>query len=922
MSNKQALYNLYNQWLVEATVQNQRSVDDLRRLYLEFFKSKQHLIYSSASLKSDDPGLMFNVAGMQQFKPYFQGATPRFPGAPGVWPRVTTSQKCMRAGGKDSDIENVGRTRRHHTFFEMLGNFSFGDYFKKEAITWAWEFLTSPEWLGLEPEHLYATVFTDDDEAYNIWRGEVGIPETRLSRFGESENFWPANAISDERSGPCGPCSEIFYDRGPEFGSADETGPNTGSGDRYIEIWNLVFTQFNLEQGVLTPLPQKNIDTGGGLERFATILSDAKDAYGTELFQPVIRRLSELSGVPYEDIKSVQHRIIADHVRSVSMCISDGILPANDGAGYVIRMLIRRASRQAYVLGLREPVLHKLVPGVVEAMGEAYPEVRDAQRRIEGILEAEETQFLRTLESGIVRVSQLLDMLEASEDFKVIPGDLAFDLWQTYGFPLSLTEEMAEERGVTVDRAGYEAAREGARETSRASREGGAMFTAQDVFGQLADTHGPTVFTGYTDRDASAKVLALVQNGTEQNEVREGDTVQVVLDTTPFYAEGGGQVGDAGVLEWSGGKTHGMAAVSTTTKTKSGVFVHQARVLRGTLADGVTVRAVVDPSRGETEKHHTATHLLHAALRSVLGTHVAQAGSLVEPDRLRFDFSHPKSLTGDETARIEALVNRWVQRDLRVSWREVTLAEAREAGAMMLFGEKYGDRVRLVTVAPENEAGSTTGGVSLELCGGTHVSSSGTLGVFLITAEEAVSAGVRRIEALVGEAALSYLRNLREGVAATSKTLGVKPEEVTGRVERLQGDLKTRERDNAQLRDKLAAAQTQGGTASEVKEAGGFRYSTVKLEGLDAGALRNAADALLDRSGADIVVLASGPLIVTKISKDAESRGAHAGKLVGEIAKRAGGGGGGRPNLAQAGIKDLSRLDAALGAVPDILAAS
>ncbi len=896
-----------------------RSVDDLRRLYLEFFRSKEHLIYSSASLKSDDPGLMFNVAGMQQFKPYFQGATPRFPGVEGVWPRVTTSQKCMRAGGKDSDIENVGRTRRHHTFFEMLGNFSFGDYFKREAITWAWEFLTSEEWLGLEPDRLYATVFTDDDEAYAIWRDEVGIPEARLSRWGEGENFWPANAIKDERSGPCGPCSEIFYDRGPEYGSADETGPNTGSGDRYIEIWNLVFTQYNLETGVLTPLPQRNIDTGGGLERFATVISGAKDAYGTELFQPVIRRLVELSGVPYEDIKSVQHRIIADHVRSVSMCITDGILPANDGAGYVIKMLIRRASRQAYVLGLREPVLYKLVGGVVEAMGEAYPEVRDAQARIEGILEAEEIQFLRTLGSGIVRVSQLLDELGGAE----LPGDVAFDLWQTYGFPLSLTEEMAEERGVTVDRAGYEAAREGARETSRASREGGAMFTAQDVFGQLAEAHGPTVFIGYTDRDAQATVLALVRNGTEQNEAREGDTVQVVLDTTPFYAEGGGQVGDAGVLEWSGSK----AVVSTTTKTKSGVFVHQARVLRGTLSTGTTVRAAVDPSRSETEKHHTATHLLHAALRSVLGSHVAQAGSLVAPDRLRFDFSHPKSLTGNETAQIEALVNRWVQSDLQVSWHEVTLAEARQAGAMMLFGEKYGDRVRMVSVAPEDDAQVRTGSVSLELCGGTHVTRSGTLGVFLITAEEAVSAGVRRIEALVGEAALSYLRGLRKGVTATSKALGVKPEEVTGRIERLQGDLRARDRDNAQLLDKLAAAQMAsqepvGGAQSEIREAGGFRYSTVQLDGLDAGALRNAADALLERSGADIVILASGPLIVTKISKDAESRGAHAGKLVGEIAKRAGGGGGGRPNLAQAGIKDPGRLDAALAAVPDILAAS
>ena len=887
-----------------------QSTDDLRQKYLEFFRSKQHLHYPSASLKSDDPTVMFNVAGMQQFKPYFQGATPKFPGVEGVWPRVTTSQKCMRAGGKDSDIENVGRTRRHHTFFEMLGNFSFGDYFKREAITWAWEFLTSPEWLGLPPGKLYATVFETDDEAYAIWRDEVGIPETRLSRWGEGENFWPANAISDERLGPCGPCSEIFYDRGPAFGSADETGPNTGSGDRYIEIWNLVFTQYNLEGGVLTPLPQQNIDTGSGFERVVTVVSGAQDAYATELFQPTIRRLVELSGVAYNDIESVQHRIIADHVRSVSMCISDGILPANDGAGYVIKMLIRRASRQAYILGLREPVLYKLVAGVVEAMGSAYPEVRDAQRRIEGILKAEEVQFLRTLESGILRVSQLLDGLGGTE----LPGDVAFDLWQTYGFPLLLTEEMAEERGVTVDRAGYEMARGTARETSRASREGGALFAAQDAFGRVAEAHGPTIFTGYTERDAFTSVLALVREGAELNKALEGKTVQVVLDTTPFYAEGGGQIGDAGALEWPGGK----AMVSTTTKTKGGVFVHHARVLRGTLTTDTSVRAVVDPSRSETEKHHTATHLLHAALRSVLGTHVAQAGSLVAPDRLRFDFSHPKALTGDEVTRIETLVNRWVQSDLQVSWREMPIAEARESGAMMLFGEKYGEQVRMVTVASANGER----GVSRELCGGTHVPRTGTLGVFLITAEESVSAGVRRLEALVGEAALVYLRGLREGVAATAQALGVKPDGVTGRVERLQGDLKARERDNAALRDKLAAAQTQGGARSEIQEAGGFRYSTVQLEGLDAGALRNAADALLERSGADIVVLASGPLLVTKVSKAAEGRGAHAGKLVGEIAKRAGGGGGGRPNLAQAGIKDPSRLAAALAAVPEILASA
>jgi alanyl-tRNA synthetase len=889
-----------------------RSADALRRKFLEFFRSKGHLIYPSASLKSDDPGLMFNVAGMQQFKPYFQGATPRFPGVEGVWPRVATSQKCMRAGGKDSDIENVGRTRRHHTFFEMLGNFSFGDYFKREAILWAWEFLTSPAWLGLDPERLYATVYRDDDEAYAIWKDEVGLPEARLSRFGEGENFWPANAIKDERSGPCGPCSEIFYDRGPEYGSADETGPNTGSGDRFVEIWNLVFTQFDLRDGVLHPLPQQNIDTGAGLERFAAVIADVKDAYATELFQPIIRRLEALSGVPYRDLESVHHRIIADHVRSVSMCLADGILPANDGAGYVIKMLLRRASRQAYLLGLREPTLYKLVGGVAEAMGEAYPEVRDAQARIEGVVRAEEESFLRTLESGIARVSGLLDELSGD----ILPGELAFDLWQTYGFPLDLTEEMAGERGVRVDREGYARAREEARALSRSARGDSALFAGTDVFAQLAETHGETAFVGYTARDAEAAVLALVQDGKAISEAGEGGRVQVVLDTTPFYAEGGGQVGDAGVLEWRDGDHEGRALVTTTTKTKSGLFVHHTRVLRGTLAAGARVRAVVDPSRAETEKHHTATHLLHAALRSVLGTHVTQAGSLVAPERLRFDFAHPQALSENELRRLEGLVNRWIQRDLTVSWQVLPIETARAAGAMMLFGEKYGANVRMVSVAPE---GDLERSVSTELCGGTHVARTGTLGVFVITGEEAVSAGVRRVEALVGEAALRYLADLRATLAAAAKNLGVKPDELAPRLDKLQGELKAVQRTVAELRDKLAAAQTSGGAGLELSEAGGFRYAVAQLDGVDAGALRGAADRLLARSSADVVAVASGPLLVIKVSDAAQARGAHAGKLVGEIARRAGGGGGGRPNLAQAGVKDPAQLGTALAALPKIL---
>ena len=875
-----------------------------RQLFLDFFESKNHLVYPSASLKSDDAGLLFNVAGMQQFKPYFQGATPVFPGFEGTWPRVVTAQKCMRAGGKDSDIENIGRTRRHHTFFEMLGNFSFGDYFKEGAISFAWELLTGSDWLGLDPERLYITVYTDDDEAYDIWRNVIDIPEARLSRFGEDENFWPANAMTDERSGPCGPCSEIFYDRGPDYGSPDESGPNTGSGDRYMEIYNLVFTQYNLENGELTPLPQQNIDTGFGFERLVTVMTDAPDAYSTELFSPTIHKLVELTGKPYEDTKSLQHRIIADHIRSVVMALGDGILPANDGAGYVIKMLIRRAARQAYVLGVREPLLYKLVPAVVEAMGEHYRAIKDNESRIEEIVKNEEEQFLRTLESGIVRVNKILDELSGD----TVPGDIAFDLWETYGFPSDITRDMAEERGLKVDEKGFQAAKEHARDLSRAGQSKGDMFASSNpAFGRVLQTHGETDFLGYTETQAEATVVALVREDEDLQVAQEGESLQIILDRTPFYAEGGGQIGDAGKLE----SPAGLAVVTRTHKAQ-GLFVHDAKLIRGSLKPDSKVRASVDPSRRETEKHHSATHLLHAALRSVLGSHVAQAGSLVTPERLRFDFSHGAALTPEEVMKLETLVNRWIQSDFDVDWQVVSIEQAREKGAMMLFGEKYGDEVRMVSVGGES-------GVSTELCGGTHVTRTGQIGSFYIVGEEAVSAGVRRIEGLTGMAAVAYTRTLRDTASQVANSLGTNLEGLAERSLRLQSDLKNAQRESASLRDKLAAAQTSGGAATEVKEAGGFTYVTSVLDALDANALRGAADTLLQKSGADIVILASGTLLVTKVSKDAQTKGAHAGNLIREVATRAGGGGGGRPDMAQAGIKDTDKLDAALAAVPDIL---
>lgn len=880
--------------------------DEVRQKFLKFFESKRHLIYPSASLKSEDPGLLFNVAGMQQFKAYFQGATPIFPGIEGVWPRVATSQKCMRAGGKDSDIENVGRTRRHHTFFEMLGNFSFGDYFKREAAAWAWEFLTSPEWLGLDPERLYVTVFTDDDEAYDIWLNEVGVPKARLSRFGEAENFWPANAIKDERSGPCGPCSEIFYDRGPEFGSPDETGPNTGSGDRFMEIWNLVFTQFDLENGVLNPLPKKNIDTGMGLERLVTVLTGAKDAYATELFQPIIRRIEALTGMPYQDLKSVPQRIIADHMRAVSFAIADGILPSNEGAGYVVKMLIRRAARQAYLLGMRAPMLHRLVEGVVEAMGRAYPELEAARARIERILEGEEAQFLRTLEGGMARLEQLL----ASLDGDILPGEVAFKLWETHGFPLELTRELAAERGIKVDEVGYRAARERHSQLSGAGQRGALFAESNAALDALLAERGETPFVGYERLELEAEVQLILREGAPIDAVDEGEEGEVVLSQTPFYAEGGGQVGDRGKLEWEGGS----ALVRTTRKSPQGIILHEVKVLRGRLGRGERLVARVDPARSETQKHHTATHLLHAALRSVLGSHVTQAGSLVAPERLRFDFTHHQALSDAELARIELLVNRWIQADFPVSWRIVPIAEAREAGAMMLFGEKYGERVRMVSVGGPERA------VSLELCGGTHVSRTGEIGSLLIVSEEAVSSGVRRIEALAGESALRYAQSLREQSVQLARLLGAKPEELSARVEKLQLELKSALRDNQQLRDKLAAAQTAQAASTAVKEAHGVRYVAEQLEGLDAAALRNAADTLLQKTEADVVVVASGTLLVAKTSPAARERGLHAGKLIRELAQRAGGGGGGRADMAQAGVKDSGKLAESLTALPELLA--
>jgi len=868
-------------------------IDALREQYIAFFEEKGHLRLPSAPVRSEDPTLMFTSAGMVQFKPYFLGATPKFAGYEGVHHRVTTAQKCLRI----NDIENVGRTLRHHSFFEMMGNFSFGEYFKSKAAEWAWEFLTDR--LGFDPERLYVTIYTDDDEAFGVWRDEVGVPAGRISRWGEDENFWPANAVSDGPNGPCGPCSEVFFDRGADYGTADEDGPNTGGGDRFIEIWNLVFTQFDRQDGgTLEPLPQQNIDTGLGFERLVAVMTGSEDAYATELFQPTIREVARRSGVPYAGPDSLSHRVIADHLRAVSFAVLDGVLPANDGAGYVVKMLLRRASRHAWLLGLKEPVLHALVPAVVQAMGNAYPTLADGQERIAAIIKGEEEQFLRTLESGIARVTQILDELDGN----VLSGAVAFDLWETHGFPLDLTRDFAEERGVTVDAEGYQEARERARERSRGGKEAAALFEAgRDTLGVIAERAGETTFLAYDHDRAEASVVALLEEEDEVDVLGEGRRGIAILDRTPFYPEGGGQVGDVGKLVWEGG----AATVRGTRKSSQGLILHEVEVVRGTLHAKQAVDAQVDPQRHETEKHHSATHLLHAALRSVLGTHVAQAGSLVAPDRLRFDVSHPSAMTPDEIEQVETLVNRWIQADLPVTWKTVPIAEARSAGAMMLFGEKYGDEVRMVSMAHEGPDAA----ISIELCGGTHVPRTGTIGALLITGEEAVSAGVRRITALVGEAALAHVRELRQRGARLAASLGARPDQLEERVVKLQDELKAAKQDAAHLREKLAEAQTGGGGGIEGRDVEGVgKVVLASIEGLDAGSLRNAADTALSRAKADVVILASGGAFVVKVSDAAQARGVKAGDVARAIAKRAGGGGGGRPDMAQAGVKDAAAL--------------
>ncbi|AFZ66603.1 alanine--tRNA ligase [Deinococcus peraridilitoris] len=894
------------------------STAEIREKFLQFFESKGHLRLPSHSTLSPDPSTLFTVAGMQPFKPQFLGAAARFPGYEGEHKRVTTAQKSLRV----TDIENVGRTRRHLSLFEMLGNFSFGDYFKREAITWAWELLTAPQYFALDKTKLHVTIYKDDQEAFELWTQEVGLPEERILRFDADENFWPADAPLKGPNGPCGPCSEIYYDRGPDFGSDSwEDYAQTRESARFLEIWNLVFPQYDRQEPrpdgtpVLADLPFKNIDTGMGLERIASILQDVPDFYGTDTFRPIIERVAELSGQAYQGETSVSHRVIAEHLRSVSMCLADGVTLSNTGRGYVVRKVLRRASRHAYLLGFREPVLHSLVALVVAAMGEAYPELKQNEAQVQGAIKAEEARFLATLESGTQRLDAMLGKLEKGQ---TLNGAEAFMMSDTYGFPLDLTREIAEEYGVSVDEAGFDKALEEQQERARAASRYGKseLFgEVQDVLENVVREHGATEFVGYEELVTEGEVLAVVQGGESLSKLPGGSEAQVVLSRTPFYAEGGGEVGDQGWLEWQGeGNSAGRAFVRDTRKTPQGLHLHDVIVEEGELHVGARVRGVVAPDRQATERHHTATHLLHAALRAVLGSGVRQAGSLVAPDRLRFDFSHGAALTAEELREVERLVNRWIQADFPVTYASMAIDQARAAGAMALFGEKYGDVVRVVSV----EGGvpfADTLVTSKELCGGAHVTRTGEIGSFVLVSDENVAAGVRRIEALAGEAASDYVREQLRTLSSLAAGLNTSPQQLPERLNGLQGQLKELQSQVTTLKRQLAQAQMEGGSAQEVRELGGFKVSSLRLSGVEGNELRVAADSLLDQSKADLVVVASDKGLVVKATKSAVERGAHAGQLIGKLAQAGGGKGGGRPDMAQAGIQDaqaaLRALDSA-----------
>jgi len=871
------------------------SGSQIRSLFLQFFQQKGHRVEPSASLiPVDDPSLLWINSGVATLKKYFDGTiVPENP-------RITNVQKSIRT----NDIENVGKTARHHTFFEMLGNFSIGDYFKEEAITWAWEFLTSPEWIGFEPERLWVTIHPEDDEAFRIWHEKIGLPEERIIRL--EGNFW------DIGEGPCGPNSEIFYDRGEAFGN-DPNDPELypgGENERFLEVWNLVFSQYNHNpDGSYTPLPKKNIDTGMGLERMASILQDVETNFETDLIKPIIDATVEMTGKPYKQNRQhdVAYNVIADHLRTIVFAIGDGALPGNEGRGYVIRRLLRRAVRYGRELGLTEPFLYKLVPVVGEIMGDFYPEVVEKREFIQRVIRHEEERFLERLSEGLEILEQMLREAEA-EGRKELSGKQAFLLYDTFGFPLDLTVDFAAERGFAVDQAGFDEEMEAQRARARAARqEVDSMKVQGGVLEQLPEGGE---FVGYTQPQVEARVVAIVDGEQLVDVAGPGKQVQLLLDRTPFYAESGGQVADCGTLTAPGLRM----IVEDVQKGPRGQHLHRVRIEEGTVRVGATVTAEIDEARRrDTEKNHTATHLLHRALKDVLGEHANQAGSLVAPDRLRFDFTHFGAMSEEELQQVERRVNEQIWRNLEVTTMHKRLQEAREMGAMALFGEKYGEVVRVVQV----------GDYSLELCGGCHVRNTAEIGLFKIVSESGIGSGTRRIEAVTGKQAYVYLEEQLQRMKRAAELLKASPAELVERVEALQGQFKELQRENESLRGKLGHLQAQELVNRKV-DVQGVNVVAAAVPATDMEGLRAIADDVKEAIKSGVVLLGSvtnGKVqLVAMVTPDLVKRGLHAGNIVKEAARRCGGGGGGRPDMAQAGGKDPAKLQEALKAAEEMVA--
>ncbi|GAB6067303.1 alanine--tRNA ligase [Methylothermus subterraneus] len=853
----------------------------IRSLFLDYFRERRHTIVPSSSLiPAGDPTLLFTNAGMVQFKDVFLGRETR------PYTRAASAQKCLRAGGKHNDLENVGYTARHHTFFEMLGNFSFGDYFKREAIAYAWEFLTQV--LEIPEDRLWVTVYEEDDEAAAIWLEEIRVAPERFARIGAKDNFWAMGDV-----GPCGPCSEIFYDHGPEVSGGPPGSPDA-DGDRYVEIWNLVFMQYDrAADGTLTPLPKPSVDTGMGLERIAAVMQGVHSNYEIDLFQHLLRAAADLAHT--DDLRCSSLRVIADHIRAAAFLIADGVLPANEGRGYVLRRIIRRAVRHGYRLGLREPFFYRLVAPLGEVMGEAYPEIVTARPQIEQALKREEERFAETLEQGMRVLEESLGKLEGRK----IPGSLIFLLYDTYGFPVDLTRDFALEHGLELDLAGFEQAMAEQRERARAA----SGFSAD--YHQSIPIQAKTRFVGYDRLEAEVEILALLKDGKEVETLAAGETGAVVLDQTPFYAEGGGQVGDKGRIRTAGG----WFRVEDTRK-QGDVWLHLGQVVQGRIERGAQGVAQVDEERRRaTALNHSATHLLHAALRKLLGEHVQQKGSLVDAERLRFDFSHFEPLTRPQLEELERLVNAEIRKNQPVTAEVMAIKDALAAGAIALFGEKYGDEVRVLKI----------GDFSVELCGGTHVKRSGDIGLFKIVAESGVASGVRRIEAVTGERALRWVQQADRRLASLAELLRCQPEEVEDKLRQVLEKSRQLEKELERLQAKLAA-KAGGDLAAKAVEVNGVKVLAARLEAADPKSLRAVVDQLKSKLGRAVIVLATVQEdkinLVAGVSLELTDR-IKAGELVNFVASQVGGRGGGRADFAQAGGTQPEKLEQALASVVD-----